>query len=168
MLLFRGVLVSLLLPIWAVVGLLTVGVVSYLVVAEEDPAAENVLTDLGIADGAPGALGTALTIVLLAGFALHLIAAVATSRAVAAMAGSIGGVIATVVAGLMAVAVTAAPDGQRTDALQTVTQPVAVAVIGVISLWFGFRAFLAHTGRWRYAKRSFADGDYGDYGDYGD
>ena len=169
MLLFKGALVSLLLPLWATIGVVAIGATSFAVSSAEDPTVEDRIIDLGVGSGSTADLETALSVVLVGGIVVHLIAAVATSRAVAAMAGSLGGLLGTTVAGLAAIALAAAPSGERTDGLQVLAQPVAVGIIGAISVVLGFRAYLAHVGRWRYAKPNPGDtwgGGWGD--DFGD
>lgn len=165
MLLFKGALVSLLLPLWAAIGLLAVGAASFAVSTAEDPSVEQQVLDLGFGGSEATTLESALGIAVVAVFAVHVIAAVATSRAVAAMAGSLGGLLGTALAGVAAIALALSPSGDRTDALQALTQPAAVAAIGFVSLILGFRAYLAHTGRWRYAKRDDADTWGDDFGD---
>lgn len=152
MLLIKGALVSLLLPIWATAGVAAVAVASFTISVADDPAAEQRVDALGVGPEASPTVESTIAVIVLAGVVIHLIAAVATSRAVAAMAGSLGGLLGTVAAGLVAVFVAAAPNGARVDGLRVLAQPIAIVVVGALSVVLGFRAYLAHIGRWRYAR----------------
>ena len=164
MLMFRGILVSLLLPVWAGFGLAAIAFASQ----AEAPVSEDQLGIIGIGNGNVEALETAAIAVLVAGLAVHVLAAVVTSRAVAAMAGSIGGFIGVAIAAVAAVGLAVAPSGDRVDVLTQLVRPVGIATIAVISLVLGFRAFLAHTGRWGYRNWQADHHAWDDGGGWGD
>lgn len=146
----RGILVSLLLPIWATFGLAAVAFGSQ----AEMPITGDQLGVIGIGAGNLEVLQTVALAALLGGLAVHLLAVVVTTRAVAAMAGSVGGVIGVAIASVVAMGLAVAPAGERVEVLALLVRPAAIAAIAVISAGLGLRAFLAHTGRWRYVKHN--------------
>jgi hypothetical protein len=157
MLMLKGVAVSILLPVWAAVMMLMVAVMSALVADDGGTPIELQLErlDLGTIDDA--AMETALGVVVFGVAAVHLLAAVVTSRAVAAMAGSVGGLIGAVLAGLGALMLAMTPSSLRVEALRALTHPGIIVFLAILAAVLGFRAYLAHIGRWRYPKRSAVD-----------
>jgi hypothetical protein len=160
MILFRVVLVSLLLPIWAV---FTLGLV---VMAS---TTETVLTDdqlvaIGLGGNRLDRLDNVAIVVLLVGLAVHGFVWLITSRSTAAMAGSIGGLLGAGLAGLAAVGLAAAPTSERVEVYRLLVHPGAAGILAVVAVLLGFRAWLAHTGRWRYRVVSH-DASMDDWGD---
>lgn len=160
MILFRIVLVAVLVPIWALFGLSAIAFASTV----EVPLTDAQLEVIGFGPTRLEDLQSAATVVLLAGLGLHGVVWLLTSRAVASMAGSVGGIVASVAGGLAAAGLALAPASERTEVLAQLVRPVAIAVIAAISVALGFRAFLAHTGRWNYRRVTYdaMDDGWGD------
>ncbi len=149
---------SLLLCAWAVAAVVVVALFS----GVEGSPVEEQLERLGFGAVETGTLETAAGIVLIVAVAVHLLAALLTSRAQAAMVGAVGGLIGALVAGAAALSVAAGLSGARADAIGELTQPAAIATVAIIGVVVGARAYLAHIGRWRYAKNLHTE-SWGDY-----
>jgi hypothetical protein len=153
MMMFKGVAVSILLPVWALAMMLVIAATSAAIESEVTPI-DTQLEPFGLGSLTDQMFETTMVAVLVGVLLIQALAAVVTSRAVAAMAGAVGGLTGAVIAGLVALAAAAAPSGIRVEALSGLTHPGVIAALAGLSAVLGFRAYLAHVGRWKYAKQS--------------